>query len=299
MPDRRFEHVLAVVQHGSFTQAAEKVGMTQSGITKSVADLERELGYSLFHRTARGTILTERGREFAERASRLLDDARILLTGESEKDPYAKTLRIGVCPASVEYLLADTLVQLLRRHPSIRFEINSSSVERVIELLRNGAIDVAVGFEDAFAEWNDVKLTPIAALNVVLFARKGHPITKKAKVTKSDLSKLEFVSPTDSRPYGKIIRDIFEDEGLSWQRHIHVIDYFAIVKRIVAKSDAIGATTADYARTAAFKSAFERVPGEQLFPPIPMCCAIRSRWEPTLAVKAFLRVARERLPVTK
>ena len=299
MPDRRFEHVLAVVQHGSFTQAAEKVGMTQSGITKSVADLERELGYSLFHRTARGTILTERGREFAERASRLLDDARILLTGEAEKDPYAKTLRIGVCPASVEYLLADTLVQLLRRHPSIRFEINSSSVERVIELLRNGAIDVAVGFEDAFAEWNDVKLTPIAALNVVLFARKGHPITKKAKVTRSDLSKLEFVSPTDSRPYGKIIRDIFEDEGLSWQRHIHVIDYFAIVKRIVAKSDAIGATTADYARTAAFKSAFERVPGEQLFPPIAMCCAIRSRWEPTLAVKAFLRVARERLPVTK
>jgi hypothetical protein len=80
---------------------------------------------------------------------------------------------------------------------------------------------------------------------------------------------------------------------------MHVIDYFAIVKRIVSKTDAIGATTADYARTAAFKAAFDRVPGEQLFAPIPMCCATRSRWEPPVVVRAFLRAARERLPPAK
>src|ERR1700684_3123931 len=107
MPDRRLHNVVAVALAGSFTNDARTVGITQCGLTKSIADLERDLGYSLFHRVARGALLPEQGREFVERASRLLEDTRILLKGDGEKDPFAKVLRIGVCPASLEWLLAD------------------------------------------------------------------------------------------------------------------------------------------------------------------------------------------------
>ena len=96
MLDPRLNHVVAVAHGGSFTKAAEIVGLTQSGITKSIADLERELGFAIFFRTSRGALMTEEGRDFVERAERLLDDARSLLQGSRERgDPYAGPLRVG------------------------------------------------------------------------------------------------------------------------------------------------------------------------------------------------------------
>ncbi|WP_428394402.1 LysR family transcriptional regulator [Lichenicoccus sp.] len=296
MLDRRLNHVVALAHSGSFTKAAEKAGISQSGITKSIADLERELGYSLFYRTARGATPTEAGREFVERAVRLLEDARILLAGDRESnDPYAQSLRIGVCPASLEWLLATPLTALLARHPSIRLELIASTFERVVQLLRTGGADVAFGFEDAFAEWSEVKRERIATMRAVLFVRKGHPILSVGAIGHSDLAKFNFVVPSDSRPYGSIIRSLFDDTGL-WQRHLHIIDYFPIVTRIVAASDSIGVATREYSSSTAFKANFERLPGESPLPPAQMCCATRSRWEPTLVVKAFLRAMRATLP---
>lgn len=299
MLDRRLNHVVAVAHSGSFTKAAEKVGITQSGITKSIADLERELGYPLFYRTARGALQTEDGREFVDRAVRLLEDARTLLTGDRESnDPYAQALRIGVCPASLEWLLAAPLADLLARHPAIRFEIVGSSFERAIQLLRTGSVDVAVGFDDAFSEWSELKRTPVGALRAVPFVRKEHPILENANPSWSDLSRYDFIVPSDSRPYGSVVRAIFETGGVfHWQRHIHMIDYFPIVKRIVATSDAIGVTTLEFSRSEGFSASYARVPGDSPFAPAPMCCAVRSRWEPTRPVKAFLRAMQEKMPI--
>ncbi|MFN6935087.1 MAG: LysR family transcriptional regulator, partial [Tsuneonella sp.] len=68
MLDSRLKHAVAVGQLRSFSRAADAVGVTQSAVTKSVAELERHLGYSLFHRTSRGAMPTEEGREFIDRA---------------------------------------------------------------------------------------------------------------------------------------------------------------------------------------------------------------------------------------
>ena len=121
MLDRRLNHVLAVAHASSFSGAAAKFGITQSGITRSIADLERELGYTLFYRNGRGVTLTERGRDFVERAGQLIEDTRALFAGGEERDPYARSLRIGVAPSSLEWRLADPLSSLVARHPSLRF----------------------------------------------------------------------------------------------------------------------------------------------------------------------------------
>ena len=296
MFDRRLEHVIAVAREGSFTKAAARVGITQSGLTKSIADLERELGFSLFYRTARGILTTEQGREFIDRASRLLEDARLLLHGDGEKDPFAKTLRIGVCPASLEWLLADPLAALLRRHSNLIFDVVGSNFERGVQLLRSGGVDIAVGFDAAFAEWSDLKRTPMAAMSAVPFVRKGHPILKLRPSRRSRLAAYDLVAPSDSRPYGSIVRGVYENADMPWQRRVHMIDHFAIVRRLVATSDAIGVATEEYASSPGFAANFARVPGPNPFPPLPMCCAIRSKWEPAPPVKAFLRVMQERLP---
>jgi DNA-binding transcriptional LysR family regulator len=289
MLDPRLNHLVAVARCGSFTAAAKSIGMTQSAVTKGVADMERQLGYAVFHRTARGALLTEKGSEFIERAARLLDDARELLDGASNSsDPYAGILRIGVCPASLEWRLIGPLANLLVRHPSIRFEVTGSSFERMVQLLRNGAVDVAFGLEEAFSDWPDLRREPAPELETTLFVRRGHPALDTAPITLAELSQYEFVSPSDSRPFGAIIRNLFESHGVEWRTRVHVIDYFPIVRRIVASSNAVGVVALTTAATPSFQRNFTVLEHLALFQPFKMCCALRARWEAKPAVRAFI-----------
>ncbi|HEX3916941.1 MAG TPA: LysR family transcriptional regulator [Caulobacteraceae bacterium] len=289
MLDPRLNHVVAVARTGSFTAAAQTIGLTQSAVTKGVADLERQLGYAIFHRTARGALLTEKGSDFVERAARLLDDARALLEAPSgTTDAYAGPLRIGVCPASLEWRLIGPLANLLARHPSIRFDVSGGSFERMVQLLRNGAVDVAVGLDAAFSEWPDLRRERVPDLETTLFVRRGHPALAKVPATFADLAQHDFVAPSDSRPFSSVIRHVFESQGVEWRTRLHFIDYFPIVRRIVATSDAVGVVSYTHASTLRFQRDFELLEHLVLFDSTRMCCAVRGRWESKPAVRAFI-----------
>jgi DNA-binding transcriptional LysR family regulator len=270
------------------------VGVTQSAITKAVADLERQIGYSIFSRTSRGTFLTAEGRDFVDRASRLLEDANDLLRRPvRQEDVYAGPLRIGVGPASIEWRLIEPLSVLVHRHPSIRFDVMGSTFERTVEALRNGSIDVALGFDAAYAEWPDVRRESVGSVQSILFVRNGHPILERESLQFEHLSDYNFVSPSDGRPYGAVIRKLFEHKGVDWRKRLHTIDYFPLVRRIVARSDAIGVVTAPYAASAGFQSKFATLENMDVLPRSEMCCAVRARWEAKPAVRAFIAAMRE------
>lgn len=297
MLDPRLNHVVAVARCGSITAAAQMVGVTQSAVTRSIADLEGQIGYAIFYRTSRGTIPTERGRDFIDRASRLLEDARELLNRSGEReDPYAVVVRVGVAPASLEWLLAEPLTKLLRQHPSIRYDISSSSFESMVQQLRTGRVDVAVGFDAAFSQWSDLRRVPMGALKSTLFVRKKHPLLKLPKVALSDLAAYEFVSPSDSRPYGEIIRSLYESQRVDWRRRLHIVDYFPMVRRIVATSNAIGVAAISAAESAAFRRDFQSLDGLDPFPTAPLCCAVRARWEPKLALRSLIGTICDSIP---
>lgn len=292
--DARLKYVVAVARNGSFTAAAEDAGVTQSAITKSIADLEQQIGYAIFHRTSRGSFLTEEGRDFVDRASRLLEDTKELLQRPGKTtDHLAGALRIGVGPASIEWRLVPALNLLLRRHASIRFDISGSTFERTVQLLRTGAIDVALGFDAAFADWPDIRREPIAPVRSVHFVRQGHPLLSRPSLSLRDVTDYPYISPSEGRPYGVAIRKLFEDRGLDWQHCVHTVDYFPAVKRIVERSDAIGITSAIYAQSRSFQERFAILELSDMLPPSVMCCATRKRWEPKPAVRAFIRAMKD------
>ena len=296
MIDRRLEYVVATSHFGSFTAAAERVGVTQSAITKSVADLERQLGYSIFNRTARGVLLTEEGRVFVERAERLLNEARDLFRGASAGlDPYAGVIRIGVCPASLEWILLEPLSTLLARHPKIRVNIVGGSFDRVVQQLRAGAIDVAVGYEAAFEDQPDFRRERLPPMPTTFFVRHGHPILDCEHVTVEDITKYDLISPSGSAPGDYLWRQMYEQAGVDANERMHLIDYFPIVARLVDETGAIGIVSTQYTSSRAFKSRFSTFPYLETFPLAPLCCATRLRWPPRQAVRAFIKACRERL----
>ena len=297
MLDPRLNHMVAVSRLGSFTSAAAAIGVTQSAVTKSVADLEKQIGYPIFYRTGRGAILTEKGRDFCDRASRLLEDATDLFANPSGKaDAYAGVLRIGVGPASLEWLLAKPAARLLKKQPSIRFDINGGSFERMVQLLRNGSVDVAIGFESEFREFSDLRREPVGVLTTRLFVRRGHPLLARNPVTTEDLAEFEFISPSDSRPHGMVIRNLAQLRPSGTHEHIHTIDYFPIARELVATSNAVGVVAMPFARSRSFQSEFEVIESIHPFNLEPVCCAMRVRWEAKPAARAFIGIMRQLWP---
>lgn len=294
MLDRRFVHVVTTARCGSFTAAASRVGLTQSAVTKSVADLERQIGFQIFTRTSHGVLLTEDGRLFVERAARLIDEAQDLLRGaHTGADPYAAPLRIGVCPASIEWLLAEPIGLLISRHPALRLDVTTASFDRTVEKLRTGAIDVAFGFEAAFTQEADFLCDPLAAMRTTFFVRRNHPLLKCAQVTLADLARYDIISPSDSRPYDTFMRQIYEQNQIDAQTKIHFIDGFPIVARVVDKTDAIGFVALQYTKTESFKRRYARVPFLEAQPLAPLCCATRMRTQRRPAARAFIKACRE------
>jgi DNA-binding transcriptional LysR family regulator len=294
MLDDAIRSAVAVARHGSFTVAAEHAGITQSAITKRVADLEQRLGYAIFSRTARGVILTDEGLAFLDRASRLLEDLELLLL--QNRDPYVGPLRVGICPAALDGLIVKPIAALKLQYPQVQLDVSSSGFERMMHRLRNGSVDVVLGLERLFKEQTDFNREPLAALEAVFFTRRGHPLEHLKRVPSSALAAFDIVCPSEIPRYTQSIREIFKDVGESPTTRLHAIDYFPLVRVLVSQSDTIGIVSARYAKSAAFQANFAIVDAVEPPPPGDLCCAVRARWEVSPVVKAFIQACQKTLP---
>ena len=130
----------AVADAGSFTRAAERLSLSQSAISRQISSLEQEIGSPLFHRHARGLILTEQGDLLSHAASDMaakLDSVRSQLTETREK-PQGK-LRIATTVGFGSGWLTERIDRFLETYPDIKLEL----------VLTNEEVDISMRAADA------------------------------------------------------------------------------------------------------------------------------------------------------
>ena len=138
------EVLVAAVEAGSFVRAAESLGLTQSGVSRAVARLERRVGVRLFDRTARAIALTEEGRRFYQQVKPHLssiEDAAIQAGGSAMA--VRGRLRVNVDPFFGRLVLAPRVGKFLADHPELSLEIIGR--DRLGDLIADG-FDAAVRF---------------------------------------------------------------------------------------------------------------------------------------------------------
>lgn len=289
----KLRHVVAVGQFGSFSRAAEEVGVSQSAVTKSVAETERQLGFPLFHRTSRGAIPTEQGKDFLADAARLLADSdELFRLNKVGADRFAGPLRIGIGPASMEWVVIEPAVRLLRQHPNVRLELAGGAPEKIIEQLRRGSIDVAVCPSATFLGWSEFNCLDVGAITPRLFVTKNSPLARKRSVMRVDLAQYGMIVPTHLEPFFAPVRTIYDEAGIDWRTKVYVIDHFPAVERLVQEFGLIGIVSAEYACTERFRARFQTVDCEPIFETIQYASAFRRRWTPKPAVTAFCNAMR-------
>lgn len=134
-----------VAKCGSLTRAAEELYISQPAVSRSIKQLETQLGVSLFTRTHRGMQLSANGGkiifEEVERALKLLSDAQNRIS--EMKTSATGTIRIGASDTIFEYFLADKIVEFNERFPAVKIELMADVTPQTIEKLKADKCDVA------------------------------------------------------------------------------------------------------------------------------------------------------------
>ncbi len=133
--------LVAVVEEGSFTAAAKRVGRTQSAISLQIAKLEERLSVKLLERTSRSVAVTPAGETFVSYARRILelaDEAALAVTSPDE----ASVLRVGFAEYLVPQHLHTLLARFRRAHPNCDLSLMLGSGAEMLRSMRGGDLDL-------------------------------------------------------------------------------------------------------------------------------------------------------------
>lgn len=142
---RLLEYFCAVARTGSFTRAAEELGMAQPSLSEQIKKLETSLGAPLFERLSRRIELTPLGEALLPKARALLEEAAALpLILDSLREGVRGDLRIGAIPTILPYFLAPRLRQFVDACPEVNIHLREATTPELIEQIQDGVLDIAL-----------------------------------------------------------------------------------------------------------------------------------------------------------
>ena len=190
----------AVVETGSFTKAAEVLGLSASGVSRAITRLEERIGIRLLERTTRALHLTDDGARLYQLAAPHLSGIEEAANAVSSSATSARgSLRVGLNPLFSGHILAPRIHTFTEKYPEI--ELISVAFSDAGDLVAEG-IDVAVRFgQQPSSAMSSLKLMDTRVLTVsapAYLKKHGHPRHPAALV---DHNCIQFIDPLRGRPF--------------------------------------------------------------------------------------------------
>src|SRR5262245_47849549 len=210
--------LLAVIDRGSMAKAAAYLNLTQSGVSKAIADIEHTLDVRLFDRTTRGVEPTLYGRALHKWGNAVFDDLRQGIKEiEYLSDPTTGELRIGCSEAMTAGFVSAVIDRLTRRYPRLILRVTHDEPLKLQDLhLRERKIELAVGrIQSSFAEEDMVAevLFKEPALVVVGVRNKW---ARRRKIELAELVDEPWCLPPPESLGGSRFEQAFRARGLDY-----------------------------------------------------------------------------------
>ena len=203
---RQLEYFVAVAEERSFTRAAERVHISQSGVSAQIRQLEREVGAELFDRSARLASLTVAGKAALEHARAALAAAAALGQAVGEvTDLIRGRLAVGMVVGCTITPLFDALAAFHRSHPGVAISLLEDDSARLVEEVRAGALDLAL-VGTAAVPPDGLDALTIISEPLVAVVPPGHPLTRRRRTTLRDV----VTHPIVCMPPGTGLRTVFD-----------------------------------------------------------------------------------------
>ncbi len=209
----QLNHLIAIAELGGLRRAARHLGIAQPAITRSIRDLEHELGVTLFERSAAGMTLTPIGAAFVKRSTAVQQElGRARDEVQQLKGIDTGTVSVGLSTAPHVAMLPKVIEPFRRRYPNVLLRITEGLFPALEADIRDGSIDFYVGplAEDNLA--GDYANEKLFENRRVVLARRGHPLSGVTSL--ADLRDARWVSTSVTLDSEAELSPLFERYGL-------------------------------------------------------------------------------------
>lgn len=203
-----------VADHGSFSEAAEALFLTQPAVSKRVAQLERELGTRLFDRIGRRVSLTSTGIELLPRARRLINDAREIKRLVSDLSGEVRgPLVMGTSHHIGLHRLPPVLKRFTEHFPQVRLDIRFMDSEAACRAVETGDLELAIVTLPPGQPQN-LRLKTIWDDPLAFMVGLDHPLAARERVSLQELLEYPAVLPGTSTYTRGILEEAMREAGV-------------------------------------------------------------------------------------
>ncbi len=211
MDIKNLETFVMVNEMKSFTQAAARLGFTQSTISFQIRQLEKELGMPLFERINHTVRLTNGGEKLLPIAQHMLRLAAEASHISAKAEPEG-IIRIAIAESLAGWQFNTRFKEFHRRYPKIRLKIISSSTDQMFQLLGENRVDIVYTLDRRIL--NHQYVTAFEAPVQISFATgPSHPLAAEKKITIEQILNYPLILTEKDMSYRALLDEILAETG--------------------------------------------------------------------------------------
>lgn len=192
MDIRPLHYLVAVADLGSFTLAAEQLGVAQPAVSMSIRNLERKLGLALFDRSEKKILPTAEGKVLLEHARRILNEVDAAENALNEARGLIKgEVHIGIPSLLGLYYFPPILMAFKHLHPDLKLAVFEDGARSIQNKLTNGELDIGIIVADKPPE--DLEAIPFLQEEMLVCVPKDHAFATKTEVSFTEFLQEELV----------------------------------------------------------------------------------------------------------
>lgn len=217
MEIQSLETFVTIVQQGSFSKAAEKLGYTQAAVTIQIKKLEKELEVCLFDRLGRRTSLTSSGKIFYQHSIDILNSITRAKEAVDSKEELHGELYIGTIDSLCSFVMHPLLGDFHKKYPSVKIRIVTDTINELMDKLNNNDVDLLYIADEkrSISDWIKIMEKEEKCLFV---ASPNHPLSiksaKKKAIALEELLSYPFILTEKNASYRQLLDLHLEEKGL-------------------------------------------------------------------------------------
>lgn len=210
---RQLQYFMQICESGSILKAANNLYITQQAVSKSIAALERELGASLFYRTAKGSVLTQFGQELRKNCLPVMVSMENLNRNMEKALRFnSGKLRIGVSGGLMFLNSKKIWTDFEKLYPNIQIEAAEHGYKDSMDMLDRGELDaVIISDLDQVERKEDYILFRLPSASRSLIVNKSNPLAEYDRIDIGDLKNEKFILYINEFAYREFVRLCLEN----------------------------------------------------------------------------------------
>lgn len=192
---RQLRHFVAVVEAGNLSRAAGRVFISQPALTRSIKNLEDQLGVLLLERKPRGVVPTEAGDSFYRHARLILNECQRAKSEVAEIESGNRgAISIGIAALFAGYVLDGAVAAFIDRYPKASITVHQGFFEDLLDRLREGELDLVFSNFPSVPAEDGLEVEPLRRIASHIVAARDHPLAGKGAATKEELAQQRWVT---------------------------------------------------------------------------------------------------------